>query len=238
MKFITTYRSINYNKRAPSSEINFIIIHYTATRSLKETLKILCSVKSKVSSHFLISKKGTIYFLVDNEHRAWHAGKSCWKGIRDINSLSIGIELQNSGQKIYFESYPKAQIDSLMELLQYLKKIYKIQDINILGHSDIAPERKIDPGAKFPWKILTKNNLSYVPKISKIKNNRLNKSALKGSILKKIKRIGYCFGNNEKKTEKKVIKAFQMHFQQDFIRGYPNDKTHMIVDQYFDDWID
>ena len=92
MKFITTYKSPNYNLRKKNSNIKFIIIHYTAMYSLKETLKHLCDSKSKVSSHYLISKKGRIYALVDNNKRAWHAGHSFWKGIKDINSTSIGIE--------------------------------------------------------------------------------------------------------------------------------------------------
>ena len=125
MKFITTYKSPNYDLRKSKSIIKYIILHYTAMRSLKETIKLLCDKKSKVSAHYLVTKRGKIYKMVDEKNRAWHAGKSCWKGTKDINSYSIGIELENSGHHINFENYTRIQIYQLISLIKHIKKKYK-----------------------------------------------------------------------------------------------------------------
>ena len=240
MKFITTYKSPNYNLRKKNSNIKFIIIHYTAMYSLKETLKHLCDEKSKVSSHYLISKKGSIYVLVDNNKRAWHAGYSFWKGIKDINSNSIGIELENSGHYLDFEKYNSSQINSLIKLIKYIKLKYNISKKNILGHSDVSPWRKLDPGEKFPWKILEKNKLVYLPKIKKVNIDQKNKSINLTNFKKNLKIIGYKIGINEKKDIifKNVTKAFQMHFQQNFVTGLPNQETFLLAEKYNKDCID
>ena len=237
MKFITKYKSLNFDKRNPANKISFIVIHYTAMQSLDKTLKLLCSIKSKVSSHFLISKKGEIYKLVDENLRAWHAGKSKWKNIIDINSCSIGIELENSGHHLKFEKYNNKQINSLLELISYLKSKYNILETNIIGHSDVAPLRKKDPGEKFPWKILQKKHLCYLPNIKKIKYP--DKLSLKNEkkLRKYLKIIGYDTNNRtSKKNLKKIIIAFQMHFQQDFVKGYPNKYTYLLAKKYCYDY--
>ena len=129
-------------------------------RDYIDALKHLSDKKNKVSSHFLVNKKGEIFKLVDTKYRAWHAGESMWKNITDINSSSIGIEVDNSGYILDFEEYNNDQINSLIYLLKHLKIKFKIEDGNILGHSDIAPYRKIDPGEKFPWTVLDKKQNS------------------------------------------------------------------------------
>lgn len=233
MKFITKYQSPNFNHRIKNSEIKFVIIHYTAMISLKESLRHLCDSSSKVSSHFLISKNGDIYKLVNEEKRAWHAGKSCWKNVSDINSNSLGIELQNSGHYLKFEKYKDTQIKSLIKLLKYIKLSYNISKKNILGHSDIAPMRKSDPGEKFPWAKLKKNNLVYLPNKIKInKNQKINPINII-DFKKKLKRIGYYIRINSKNDEmsKNITRAFQMHYQQKFITGYPNQETLLLLDQ-------
>ena len=163
MKFINKYKSVNFNVRKKGHKIKYIILHYTAIKSDYMAIKHLIDKKNEVSSHFLINKKGKIFSLVDIKKRACHAGQAFWKGDRDINSNSIGIELDNTGHYINFERYTKNQIDSLIKLLNFLKKKYKIDNINFLGHSDISPYRKNDPGEKFPWKKLSKHNLGFFP---------------------------------------------------------------------------
>ena len=163
MKFINKYKSVNFNLRKKGHKIKYIILHYTAIKSDYNAIQHLTDKNNKVSSHFLINKKGKIFNLVNLKKRAWHAGQSFWKGDRDINSNSIGIELDNTGHYINFERYTKNQIDSLIELLNFLKKKYDINNLNFLGHSDIAPYRKNDPGEKFPWKKLSKHNLGFFP---------------------------------------------------------------------------
>jgi len=159
MKLIHNFKSPNFNERK-SNNIEIIVIHYTALDSISNSLKYLCSKKNKVSSHYLISQSGKIYNLVSEKKRAWHAGKSYWRGNTDINSISIGIELDysplNSNNK-----FSLSLNSALIFLLKKLLKKYKIRTENVLGHSDIAPYRKIDPGKHFPWQILENINLSY-----------------------------------------------------------------------------
>ena len=159
MKLIHNFKSPNFNDRK-SKNIEIVVIHYTALNSISSSLKYLCSKKNKVSSHYLISKSGKIYSLVSEKKRAWHAGKSYWRGNTDINSISIGIELDYSPS----DTNNKFSIElnsSLIFLLKKLLKKYKIRTENVLGHSDIAPYRKIDPGKHFPWQILENNKLAY-----------------------------------------------------------------------------
>ena len=168
MKFIDIYKSPNYDLRKKGSLISFAIIHYTAMQTAIGAIDHLCNKKNQVSSHFLIDKKGNIFSLVDEKFRAWHAGISKWKNISDINSNSIGIELDNSGHHLRFENYSKKQIESLAKLLEYIKIKYDIKSDCILGHSDVSPYRKIDPGEKFPWKRLYSLKILNSPlKISK-----------------------------------------------------------------------
>ena len=152
MKYITKYKSPNYNSRN-KSKIQLIIIHYTALRNTKEAISYLCAKEKKVSAHYLISQNGLIYNLVNEKFRAWHAGQSFWQGIVDINSFSIGIELDYNpnGKNNKFSS---KMISSLKKLILKIKKKYKINKKNILAHSDVAPFRKKDPGKYFPWKLL------------------------------------------------------------------------------------
>lgn len=129
--------------------VSVIVIHYTETKTCEQALRILCdaSAPKRVSAHWLIDRDGTAYRLVDESKRAWHAGRSFWDGIEDCNSASIGIELVNDG----FEEYPQPQLDALAELCSEIRSRHAIR--YIVGHSDIAPGRKRDPGPLFPWRL-------------------------------------------------------------------------------------
>ena len=129
MKLIDKYKSPNFNKRKKGTFLNYIILHYTAMKNFKEALCHLCDKKNKVSSHFLINKSGDIFYLVSITSRAWHAGKSNWQKISDINSESIGIEIDNSGYLYDFENYTTKQIDSLIKLLKYISYNYSIKQL-------------------------------------------------------------------------------------------------------------
>lgn len=156
MNIIKTFQSPNFNERP--SPINLIVLHYTDLPSIKESLDILCSLESKVSAHFLIDDNGDIYGLVPVEKRAWHAGVSSWQGISNVNDFSIGIELQNKGHSVCpLEHYPQEQMEALLELLENLCLEYNIPAQNIVGHSDVAPDRKKDPGEHFDWIWLNKH---------------------------------------------------------------------------------
>ena len=120
-------------------------------QSARVSMNKLKNPKSKVSCHYLIDRNGAIFRMVEDNKIAWHAGKSKWKNTKNLNKYSIGIEIQNKGHFIQIQNFPKKQIFSLIKLIKKLMKKYKIKKENILGHSDIAPLRKIDPGEKFPW---------------------------------------------------------------------------------------
>ena len=247
MKVISKYKSPNYNKRNKGSAPKFIIIHYTALKSEIESIKYLCDENNRVSCHYLVSKSGKIFNIVSTEFRAWHAGYSKWKNYKDLNSYSIGIELDNQGYSIKIEKFQKIQIQSLIKLISFLKKKYKIKNENILGHSDIAPYRKIDPGEKFPWQKLGKLGLSYFPKdINKItKQNIENKLQLKSLITRKsralyiLSKIGYdtllAYSNNH--DFKKLISIYQMHFNNKNVTGKLDITTYLIILSHFNDFL-
>jgi N-acetylmuramoyl-L-alanine amidase len=138
--------SANFDERRP----NFVILHYTSNDNADKALRTLTDPISKVSAHYLIARDGKIYALVDERARAWHAGVSSWGGNRDVNSASLGIELDNDG----VEAFAETQLDALLALLADLKTRYVIPTANFLGHSDVAPRRKPDPGREFPWQRL------------------------------------------------------------------------------------
>ena len=136
--------------------IKYVIIHYTGMKDQKSAIKRLQSKVAKVSCHYLISRGGKVYQMVRDLDVAWHAGKSKWGKDINLNSKSIGIELVNKG----FEIFPKKQIVALIKILKILKKKHKIKPSYILGHEDISPGRKSDPGSKFPWKTLYNHKLT------------------------------------------------------------------------------
>ena len=239
MKFINKYRSPNFDKRKKGLKIKHIILHYTGMKSDIEALKYLCSKKNKVSSHFLVNKSGKIYSLVDLKKRAWHAGKSYWKGEIDINSSSVGIEIDNSGKILNFEKYPKKQILALLRLLKYLKQKYQISDSNILGHSDIAPYRKIDPGEKFPWRKLHNYKLIKLPynfsneiksEIELIfKKNKIRSLTNRSMIM--LEKIGYDIMEAKKNNKKLklLIKAYQSRYRSSLVDGKIDELTYKIL---------
>ncbi len=147
--------SPNYDQKT-NRKVKYLIIHYTGMKSQQVAVKRLQSKVAKVSCHYLISKTGFVYQMVKDQNIAWHAGKSKWRKDKNLNSSSLGIELVNNGK----EKFPKKQINSLIKLIIKLKKKHKIKIKNVLGHEDIAPGRKFDPGPLFPWGLLNKNKLS------------------------------------------------------------------------------
>ena len=162
--------SPNFDKRK-YRKIKYLIIHYTGMLSSAESLRRLQSKKAKVSSHYFINEYGKIIQLVKDHDIAWHAGISFWGSDKNLNSKSIGIEIQNKGQEFGYHKFNKSQVNAIAKLILYLKNKYQINDAFILGHADIAPLRKLDPGYLFPWKILNKKGIGLLPKkIILIKN--------------------------------------------------------------------
>ena len=229
MKIITNI-SPNFSKKTRKiKDIKFIIIHYTGMQSEIESLKRMRSDTSKVSCHYLINRKGCTIQLVKDRYVAWHAGKSKWKNFVNLNKNSIGIELVNKGHQFGYQEFSKAQIKSLIILCKQLKKKYKIKTENFLGHSDIAPLRKIDPGEKFPWKKLSKFKLGKWYHEGKIRT-MVDSKKLEKAFFKNIKKIGYRYFILHRRNvkDKYIIKSFQQHFLPNKVTGRIDQKTFII----------
>ena len=222
---IKLLNSPNYSRNSrPKKSIKFIIIHYTGMQSEIESINRLINKNSKVSCHYLINRKGTIMQMVKENKIAWHAGVSKWKNIKNLNKNSIGIELVNKGHIFGYENYSNLQINSLIKLCSKLKKKYKIHKENFLGHSDIAPYRKIDPGEKFPWKRLSNYKLG---KWYNLKKDEILSDDKKKLFFKNLYKIGYRYFKKDKrvKSDKLIIKAFQRRYNPKKIPGYIALKT-------------
>ena len=215
--------SINFDKiRRSPKDIIYIIFHYTGMISEKKAIVRLINKNSKVSSHYFIKRDGTIINMVPEKFTAWHAGLSCWKSHKNLNNKSIGIEIQNSGHINKYEGFSMKQIKSLLLLTKILKKTYSIKSKNFLGHSDIAPNRKKDPGEKFPWEYLSKYKIGIwynLPKKDlKLRGVRVSEKEKKLFYLY-LKKIGYCLKNKEPKYLNSVVRAFQRRFRSKIING-------------------
>ena len=233
--------SPNFNpEKRKANQIKFLIFHYTGMRTEKAAIKRLTDIKSEVSSHYLINQKGEIITLVPNLYIAWHAGKSRWKNYESLNKNSIGIEITNPGHSFMYKKFSKQQILSLIKLTKFLISKYKINKNNILGHSDIAPDRKKDPGEKFPWQYLSKNKISYWHNVDQrilIKNRMLNiDNVHKILFCKNINKIGYLKKIPKNLKDKKnyflikIIKAFQRRFRPEIVNG-KIDRECLIISQ-------
>ena len=225
---IRVNKSTNFSKKIRSSkDIRFLIIHYTGMQSARVSMDRLKNPNSKVSCHYFINRNGNIYKMVDDNKIAWHAGKSKWKNVRNLNKCSIGIEIQNKGHFIDYQNFPKKQISSLIVLIKSLLKKYKIKKCNVLGHSDIAPLRKKDPGEKFPWNFLSLKGVSiWYPKF-KLKKKEIKSKAKRRIFFKNVHKIGYRFFNLSQKSnrDRKIIMAFQRRFLPNEVTGKITDKT-------------
>ena len=218
--------SINFDlPERKKKQIKFIIIHYTGMKSETLAIKRLSDPKSKVSAHYLIKDNGKILNLVPDSYIAWHAGKSVWKSYNSMNKHSIGIEISNPGHNNNYKNFSSNQISSLSKLIKFLIKKYKIKKTNILGHSDISPKRKKDPGEKFPWETLFKKGFINWHKLKdkKIKIYRGLKLTLieEEIFLKNLYKFGYCKIKNENLSKNKIYltKAFQRRFRQGLVNG-------------------
>ena len=221
-------RNYSHNFSIPKrskKKLNYLIIHYTGMRSEIDAIRKLCDSRSKVSSHYFIKNNGNILNLVPDLYEAWHAGISSWKNLNSLNKYSIGIEIHNQGHDHGYKSFSSKQITSLVKLLNYLKKKYNIKNKNILGHSDIAPNRKKDPGEKFPWKMLAQKKLCFWHNLSEKKIIKHRKSKIKTyekkEFINNLYKIGYCRIRklNLSKNNQYLIQAFQRRFRQDLVDG-------------------
>ena len=220
--------SPNFNpKKRVFKKIKFIIFHYTGMRKESEAINRLTNIQSEVSCHYLIKNNGEIITMVPDLYIAWHAGKSSWGKHKSLNQSSIGIEITNPGHEFNYKKFSKKQISSLLKLSKFLIKKYKINPKNILGHSDVAPDRKKDPGEKFPWKYLAKNKVGLWHTLTDqvLKKNRvleINKIEEK-YFLNNLFKIGYSKKGPKNLNKEKyltfITKAFQRRYRQVLING-------------------
>ncbi len=218
--------SLNFDiKKRKKKEIKFIIFHYTGMTKDIDAINKLTKSKSKVSSHYFIKKNGEILTLVPDSYIAWHAGISSWKNYKFLNKSSIGIEISNPGHDYNYKKFKKKQIDSVIKLSKFLIKKYKIKKKFILGHSDAAPNRKKDPGEKFPWEYLAKRQIGYwhTLKQKKLLRERLKviNQFDKNIFFKNLYEIGYpkYMSKKNNKHLKNIAIAFQRRFRQSLING-------------------
>lgn len=183
-----------------------MILHYTGMESASLALHRLCDACAKVSAHYMVDEDGTVFNLVDENDRAWHAGVSCWRGNSNINQRSIGIEIVNPGHEFGYRPFPEAQMQAVRELCGDILTRHKIPARNIIGHSDVAPARKQDPGELFDWKFLARHGIGLFP------------APIESSVIchpsSALQEYGYDASNLHQ-----TIIAFQRHFRQNNISG-------------------
>ncbi len=223
---LTRYYSENFDlPKRDKQLIKFIIIHYTGMKRETDAIERLCNPRSKVSSHYFIKNNGKVLNLVPDLYKAWHAGLSSWNSYKMLNKYSIGIEINNPGHRFNYKRFSSNQINSLIRLIRFLKKKYKIKKNYILGHSDIAPNRKKDPGEKFPWKKLAKQNLCKWHNLAEKKIRKFRKILISNEEKKIFFKNLHIFGyskislKSSQSSRINLVKSFQRKFRQDLIDG-------------------
>lgn len=193
-----------------SSPISMIVLHYTGMRDGASAIDWLANPESRVSAHYVVSEDGTITHMVPEDKRAWHAGRSYWRGVVDINSASVGIEIVNPGHEFGYRPFPDEQIGSVLRLVHAIKDRYAITRGNVVGHSDIAPARKQDPGELFPWERLARLRLALPRPTRGLTDPRWSDAGF----LLALERFGYDVADPLAATV-----AFQRRFRPELIDG-------------------
>ena len=210
--------SPNWNER--ELPITMVVLHYTGMQTGAEALERMCDAKAKVSAHYMIDEDGTVHRLVAEENRAWHAGRSYWRGVTDINSASVGIELVNPGHEWGYRPFPEVQMAALLPLLHAIVKRYKMPFANIVGHSDIAPARKEDPGELFDWELLASHKLALPRPRVQIPSPYQND----GAFYLALERFGYDIADGHA-----AVRAFQRRWRPEVIDGVVDGETSAIL---------
>ncbi len=200
--------SPNFDER--DAPVSIIVLHYTGMQDAASAIQRLSDPQAKVSCHYLVAEDGQVVRMVAEDKRAWHAGRSYWRGMTDINARSIGIEIVNPGHEWGYRPFPAQQMSSLLPLVADIKERYGITRGNVVGHSDVAPTRKQDPGELFPWAELAKRRLA-LPRPTK---NLMDPNWTDGGFLLALERFGY-----EVADPLAAVVAFQRRFRPELIDG-------------------
>ncbi|WP_414644519.1 N-acetylmuramoyl-L-alanine amidase [Brevundimonas sp.] len=218
-------------RRAPP---DMLVLHYTGMRTADAAIQRLCDPVAKVSAHYVVDEDGAILRLVPEERRAWHAGQGAWQGETDCNAASIGVEIVNPGHEFGYRDFPEAQIDSVVSLISDIRTRWTIPDVRIIGHSDLAPDRKQDPGERFPWKRLASvgHGLWFEPAPERIAalgpplgvgDEGLGVIVLRAGL----HRLGYALqpGGNYDGATRLTVEAFQRHWRPAQVDGVADGET-------------
>jgi N-acetylmuramoyl-L-alanine amidase len=225
--------SPNFDDRKNNQNPDLLLLHYTGMETGKAALERLCASESKVSAHYLVFEDGRIVQCVAEHLRAWHAGVSFWAGENDINSRSIGIEIVNPGHEFGYRDFPIRQIAALVVLCKsILKRHAGISAVRVLGHSDVAPARKQDPGEKFPWHLLHESGIGHWVREAPLNvDGPMLMMGDRGESVSRLQRVfaGYGYGIAETghydETTRDVVTAFQRHFRQARVDGIVDAST-------------
>jgi N-acetylmuramoyl-L-alanine amidase len=197
--------------------VDMLVLHYTGMRSAEAALARLCDPVARVSAHYAVDEDGAVYAMVPEDRRAWHAGISCWAGARDVNARSIGIELVNPGHEFGYRAFPDAQIVSLIALCDGIRARHAIPAWRVLGHSDVAPARKDDPGELFPWARLASEGIGLWPAPGDDPGER----AVAGLLAQ--------YGYDPDAPPEKIVTAFQRHFRPSRVDGMADSETRKVL---------
>lgn len=209
-------RSPNFDERPSVAEIDMLVIHYTGMESAGAALARLCDPAAKVSAHYLIDEDGAVLALVDEGMRAWHAGQAYWRGGRGVNARSLGVELVNPGHEFGYRPFPEAQMAALEKLALGMLSRHPIQARNVVGHADVAPWRKLDPGELFDWRRLARAGLGLWPERPEFSHN----GGQDGDFFTLLADYGYDVSNPEM-----AVMAFQRHFRPGRVDGAADAET-------------
>ena len=205
--FLWKKKTLNYEERKYGLEPYIILLHYTGMKDAASALNRLTDPESKVSAHYMVDEDGSVHTLVPEDMRAWHAGDSYWDRERDINSASIGIEIVNPGHEWGYREFPQVQTDAVLNLCREIQERHTI--IHVLGHSDVAPERKQDPGELFDWHYLARHNVGFWPYPS---DDDIKEAERIYNIDYEVQRLFVEFGYNPMAAFEDVITAFHRHY--------------------------
>jgi N-acetylmuramoyl-L-alanine amidase len=221
--------SPNFNERPGDGRVDTLILHYTGMRTAQEALDRLCDPAAKVSAHYQIDEDGTVWRLVAEENRAWHAGISSWRGRDDVNNFSIGIELVNPGHEFGYRAFPEPQMAALEALARGILARHAIPPRHVLGHSDVAPTRKQDPGELFDWPRLARAGIGFWPRFAPSSAAQPLELAQIQGLLAEIGYPGPQTGLLDAETAA-AITAFQRHYRPERCDGVADPETcHRIV---------
>lgn len=223
--------SPNFGPRREGARPEFIILHYTGMETGEAAEAWLCDPISEVSSHYLVHEDGAITQMVRESDRAWHAGKGSWRGETDVNSSSIGIEIVNPGHVLGYHDFTDAQVGAVISLCRDIVERHDIRPENVLAHSDVAPGRKVDPGEKFPWKVLARAGIGHYVDASPIGGGRFLSAGDRGEPVEALQSMLALYGYGVEisgifdQQTKTVVEAFQRHFRTEQIDGIADRST-------------